>query len=130
MTNTISLRSRILSLLAVVSLITLCYISDRRKMAMAEDKPPQIGADLRAKFWRVQFDLTKAQKELDTQNAKAKAVYDELVTSCGEFTLIGDPQGEPICGARKPAPKPPEKSKEGAGNSAQGTANADPKTPH
>ena len=63
-----------------------------------EAKAPTITTEHRAKYWRAQVNLIKAQVESDT------AIKDMQV-DCGEAQVVSGRDGEPICGPKPESPK-------------------------
>lgn len=70
-------------------------------------KPPVISAELRAKLWRAVAENASAQATAEKAKQRLDATLAEVKNACGEFSLISDKDGEPICGP-KPEPKKPE----------------------
>lgn len=70
--------------------------------AKESPKPPQIAAEMRARFWRAQAEATAAAARARQTQEAAKAVQDELQKACGDqFALALDAAGEPSCQARQ-----------------------------
>ena len=65
-------------------------------------KPPQIAAEIRARFWRAQAeDISAAARAKQAQEA-TKAVQEEMQKECGDkFVLALDAAGEPSCQAKQ-----------------------------
>jgi hypothetical protein len=66
-----------------------------------EPKPPQIAAELRARFWRTQAEAIAASARAERAQEAAKAVQDEMRKACGDkFVAALDADGEPTCQAK------------------------------
>lgn len=66
-------------------------------------KPPQITAELRARFWRTQAEAIAAAARAERAQEAAKAAQEEMRKACGDkFVVALDADGEPSCQA-KPA---------------------------
>jgi hypothetical protein len=66
-----------------------------------EPKPPQIAAELRARFWRTQAEAIAAAARAERAQEAAKAVQEEMRKACGEkFIAALDAEGEPACQAK------------------------------
>jgi len=61
-------------------------------------KPPQITAEMRAKFWRTQAEAIAATARAERAQEAAKAAQEEMRKACGDgFRVALDGQGEPSC---------------------------------
>ncbi|HXM44139.1 MAG TPA: hypothetical protein VN924_23085 [Bryobacteraceae bacterium] len=61
-------------------------------------KPPQIAAEIRARFWRTQAEAIAAAARADRAQEAAKAAQEEMRKACGDkFTVALDAAGEPSC---------------------------------
>jgi len=65
-------------------------------------KPPQISAEVRAKFWRTQAEAIAAAARAERAQEAAKAVQEEMRKACGErFIVALNAEGEPSCQAKQ-----------------------------
>jgi hypothetical protein len=65
-------------------------------------KPPQIAAEMRARFWRTQAEAIAAAARAERAQEAAKAAQDEMRKACGEkFIVALDVEGEPSCQAKQ-----------------------------
>jgi len=65
-------------------------------------KPPQISAEVRAKFWRTQAEAIAAAARAERAQEAAKAAQEEMRKACGEkFVVALDADGEPSCQAKQ-----------------------------
>jgi hypothetical protein len=64
-------------------------------------KPPQITAEVRARFWRTQAEAIAAAARAEKAQEAAKAAREEMRKACGEkFVVALDSSGEPACQAK------------------------------
>jgi|HubBroStandDraft_1064217.scaffolds.fasta_scaffold08122_2 hypothetical protein len=65
-------------------------------------KPPQIPAEMRARFWRAQAEAIAAAARAKQAQEAAKAAQDEMQKECGDrFAVALDAAGEPSCQAKQ-----------------------------
>jgi hypothetical protein len=65
-------------------------------------KPPQIAAEVRARFWRTQAEAIAAAARAERAQEAAKAAQEEMRKACGEkFVVALDAEGEPSCQAKQ-----------------------------
>lgn len=65
-------------------------------------QPPQIAAELRARFWRAQAEAIAAATRAKQAQEAAKAAQEDMQKACGDkFALAMDAAGEPSCQARQ-----------------------------
>lgn len=65
-------------------------------------KPPQIAAEMRARFWRTQAESMAAAARAKQAQEAAKAAQEEMQKECGDrFVLAMDAAGEPSCQPRQ-----------------------------
>jgi len=65
-------------------------------------KPPQITAEMRARFWRTQAENIAAAARAERAQEAARAAQEELRKACGDkFTVALDAEGEPSCQAKQ-----------------------------
>jgi len=65
-------------------------------------KPPQIAAEMRARFWRTQAESIAAAARAKQAQEAAKAAQEEMQKECGDkFVLAMDAAGEPSCQKRQ-----------------------------
>jgi hypothetical protein len=70
--------------------------------AKESPKPPQITAEVRARFWRTQAEAVAAAARAERAQEAAKAAQEEMRKACGEkFVVALDAEGEPSCQARQ-----------------------------
>ncbi|MGD0360274.1 MAG: hypothetical protein ABSC93_05365 [Bryobacteraceae bacterium] len=68
----------------------------------SQPKPPQIAAEMRARFWRAQAEAIAAAAKAKQAQEAAKTAQEEMQKECGEqFVLALDASGEPSCQARQ-----------------------------
>jgi hypothetical protein len=61
-------------------------------------KPPQITAEMRARFWRTQAESVAAAARAERAQEAAKAAQEEMRKACGDkFMVALDTEGEPAC---------------------------------
>ncbi len=69
----------------------------------ANPLPPQITAEMRARFWRTQAEAIAAAARAERAQEASKAAQDEMRKACGEqFIVALDAAGEPSCQADQP----------------------------
>lgn len=67
-----------------------------------ESEAPQIGAEMRARFWRTQAEAMAAAARAKQAQEAVKTAQDEMQKTCGEkFALALDAAGEPSCQAKQ-----------------------------
>jgi hypothetical protein len=65
-------------------------------------KPPQVTAEMRARFWRTQAESIAAAARAERAQEAAKAAQEELRKACGDkFAVALDAEGEPSCQAKQ-----------------------------
>jgi hypothetical protein len=65
-------------------------------------KPPQITAEIRARFWRTQAEAIAAAARAERAQEAAKAAQEEMRKACGDkFIVALDAEGEPSCQAKQ-----------------------------
>jgi hypothetical protein len=61
-------------------------------------KPPQLTAEIRARFWRTQAEAIAAAARAERAQEAAKAAQEEMRKACGDkFIVALDAEGEPSC---------------------------------
>jgi hypothetical protein len=66
-------------------------------------KPPQITAEMRARFWRTQAEAIAAAARAERAQEASKAAQAEMRKACGEqFIVALDAAGEPSCQPDQP----------------------------
>ncbi|MGA2736920.1 MAG: hypothetical protein ABSG65_05650 [Bryobacteraceae bacterium] len=83
--------------------LTLLAASAFAQTPAAKDsaKPPQITAEIRARFWRTQAEAIAAAARAERAQEAAKAAQEEMRKACGDrFTVALDAAGEPSCQAK------------------------------
>jgi hypothetical protein len=69
--------------------------------AKESNKPPQITAEIRARFWRTQAEAIAAAARAERAQEAAKAAQEDLRKACGDkFVVALDAGGEPSCQAK------------------------------
>jgi hypothetical protein len=87
----------------LIGLILLGMAAFAQAPALKESpKPPQIAAEVRARFWRAQAEAIAANARAKQAQEAAKAVQEEMQKQCGDqFALAMDAAGEPSCQAKQ-----------------------------
>jgi hypothetical protein len=63
-------------------------------------KPPQIAAEMRARFWRAQAEAVAAAARAKQAQDAVKALQEEMQKACGDKLVLAlDAAGEPSCQA-------------------------------
>jgi hypothetical protein len=70
--------------------------------AMKESpKPPQITAEMRARFWRTQAEAVATAARAERAQDASRAAQEEMRKACGDkFIVALDAAGEPTCQAK------------------------------
>jgi hypothetical protein len=86
----------------LIGLSLLAVAAFAQAPAQKAFKPPQIPAEMRARFWRTQAEAIAAEARAKQAQEAAKAAQDEMQNVCGDGFALGlDAAGEPACRARQ-----------------------------
>lgn len=65
------------------------------------DKPPVISEQMMLRYWKYEAKLLADQIKTDKDKAESRQNLEEMIKLCGDYRIIPDSEGGPVCGSEK-----------------------------